>query len=161
MYKILWLACALFISGCAMQPVPAYQQSEGSHRSDYNTFTIKPVLVKRNSQLASKKIEIAIQYALQQQGLNFVKEGGQLSVEYGFGLKSIQELELKMYPVGSKMYTGHILNDALYATLVVNIVDVTQNKSIWLMSGSRKIDEMKRSQQQVNDKFVSLLSNFK
>lgn len=161
MKNTLFLSLVLFLTACASQPVPYFQQADSVKRSDYKTFSIKPVVVKSNSQVTTGTVEVAIRYALEKQGLIYDKDSKELLVEYAVGIKSVKELEFKYVPVGAGVYTGHTMKDAKYVTLVMNIQDLVQQKSVWTWSGSRKVEELKRTQQDVNNKFVELLNNFK
>lgn len=156
------LLFALLITACSSTPAgPRYQQAYDVHVEDYKTFAIEKIDVKGLNPEAMLKVGKAIKHALEARGLTYQKDNAELLIEYGVGIKHVQEVKLKVIPIGGNTYTDHTLEDSNYGTLLISASDTEKSKHVWYMSGSRKIENMDRSQDEVNEDFVGLFSNFK
>ena len=67
---------------------------------------------------------------------------------------------MHFYPQGLGTRTQHDVESATIAKMVININDVEQQRSIWLTSGSARIDGEDKSQQEINAEFIGIFSNF-
>ena len=83
-----------------------------------------------------------------------------LLVEYGVGLRNTNEVNLHFYPTGMAMRTQHDVGQATIARMVININDVEQQRSIWLASGSSKIEGEEKTQGEINQALVDIFTNF-
>lgn len=158
--KILFVSLMfMLLTACATQPKPHFEQAEELSINQYQTFSIEKLNVKGLHPDAMIKVGKAIKKGLEEKGLKFKWNNADLTVQYAVGVETIQNVGLKLYPVGSKIYTAHIVQDNHYATMIMNIVDESASKKVWLMSGSKKIDNLNRSQQQVDESIAKLLQN--
>lgn len=161
MKVIFTLFVVLCLSGCAAQQALTVRQAPGSHAQDYKSFSIQVINKARGLNLpAMVKVGKAIKYALEQKGLMYVEQNGELLVEYGVGLRNTNEVNLHFYPAGMTMRTQHDVEEATIAKMVININDVKQKRSIWLVSGSAKVDDEEKSQDEINKVFVGIFSQF-
>ena len=155
------MALVLFTTACATQPKAHFEQAEGTSIAQYKTFSIEKLDVKGLHPDAMVKVGKAVKQALEQKGLSFVWEDGDITVQYAVGVKSVQNLVLKHYPVGNQIYTGHLLEDNYYATMILYLVDEEAKKQVWMMSGSKRIDNLDSSQEQVNQTIQAVFENLK
>jgi len=151
----------VLVSACATQPRPYFEQAEDTSIKQYKTFSIEKLNVKGLHPDGMVKVGKAIKNALEEQGLKFEWKGGELTVQYAVGIETIKNIGLKLYPVGSKIYTAHIVKDNHYATMMLNIVDEKASKKVWLMSGSKRIDSLEVEQESVNKAFIDIFKNIK
>lgn len=153
---------AWLLAACSVNAPMDYRQSPDRHAADYQTFTLKAIdHVKGTTPKAMGRVGQAIQYALEQKGLRYVDNDAQLLVEYAVGVKNTQKLNMQYYPTGQGMYTRHDVASATVAKLVININDVADKRSIWLSSGSSEITQQERTQEEINQVFVTIFKNFK
>lgn len=157
----LLLASVLFVTACAHQPNVHVEQLDTAKQADYKSFNISSLTLKGQNIQANEKIELAIRTSLEQKGMHYSATDAQVTVQYALGIKKIQNVDLKPIAVGSAVYTSHIIKDERYATLLINIKDNKQQKNIWRLSGSRRIDDEQLPQEKINEKFSELLENFK
>lgn len=157
--SLLMLAIALV--ACSTTPVLQYRQAPDSHAADYQTFSIQAIQKARGLNMpAMVKVGKAIKYALEQKGLRYVEQGGELLIEYGVGIRNVNSVNMHFYPQGLGTRTQHDVESATIAKMVININDVEQQRSIWLTSGSARINGEDKSQQEINAEFIGIFSNF-
>ena len=159
--KILLLMILGMLSACSTTQVLQYRQAPDSHAADYQTFSMKAIQNARGLNMpAMAKVGKAIKNALEKKGLRHVEQGGELLIEYGVGIRNINSLNLHFYPQGLGTRTQHDIESETIAKMVININDAEKQRSIWLTSGSARIDGEEHSQQQINEKFIKIFSNF-
>lgn len=158
---LLSILFASILTACATTPKVHYVQADEAQAADYKTFSIEKIAAKGLNPKAMATVSKAIKHALQVKGMTYQENNADLLVEFGIGIKQVQEVRLKVIPIAGTTYTGHILEDSTYATLLINISDTQNQKHLWHMSGSRKIEKTNRSQSDINEDFVNLLNNFK
>ena len=151
----------ILLSACASQPKSYFEQATNTSINQYKTFSIEKLNVRGLHPDAMVKVGKAIKKSLEEKGLKFEWQDGDLTVQYAIGVENIQNIGLKLYPVGSKIYTAHIVTDNHYATMMLNIVDEKASKKIWFMSGSKRIDNLNVEQDRVNEAFVEIFKNIK
>jgi hypothetical protein len=156
----LLLVSVLFVTACAHQPNLHIEQLDASIQTDYQSFNISSLTLKGQNIQENDKIELAIRTSLEQKGMSYSTNDAQVTVQYALGIKKIQNVDLKPIVVGSGVYTSHLIKDEKYATLLINIRDNKQQKNIWRLSGSRRIDDEQLPQGKINEKFSELLENF-
>lgn len=67
---------------------------------------------------------------------------------------------LHYYPDGLGMRTQHDVEAATVAKMVININDVKQQRSIWLTSGSSRVDGDDKTQDEINQIFETMFTHF-
>lgn len=157
----LLLLSILLVTACAHQPNVHIEQLDTAKQTDYKSFNISALIFKGQNLQANKSIELAIRTSLEQKGMTYLAKDSQVTVQYALGIKKIQNVDLKPIAVGSGVYTSHLIKDEKHVTLLLNIRDNEQQKNIWRLSGSRKIDDDQLPQEKINEKFSELLENFK
>lgn len=158
---LLSLMLTAFLAACSSTPNARYLQADEVTAADYKTFTLEKIDAKGLNPDAMLVAGKAIKFALESRGMTYQKENAELLIEFGVGIKQVNEVQLKVVPIGGATYTGHTLQNNQYGTLIINISDALKTKPIWYMSGSRKIENMNRSQEEINQDFIGILSNFK
>lgn len=165
MKTFLYVVLVLITTACANQPSAYYKQADQTSIANYKTFSIKKLDVKGLHPDSMIRVGKAVKHALEKKGLKYVSEGGELLVRYAVGVEIIKEVDVKIHPAGSSVYTNHIVEDSLYVTLVLGISDTRDPQVdpnvIWFMSGSKKVDDLSKPQEQINQKFESIFANFK
>lgn len=158
---LLSLMLTAFLAACSSTPNARYLQADEVTAADYKTFTLEKIDAKGLNPDAMLVAGKAIKFALESRGMTYQKENAELLIEFGVGIKQVNEVQLKVVPIGGATYTAHTLQNNQYGTLIINISDALKTKPIWYMSGSRKIENMNRSQEEINQDFIGILSNFK
>ena len=80
MKQLIVILLSLWLTACASHQALHVRQAPGSHAEDYKTFSIQAIDKARGLNLpAMVKVGKAIKYALEQKGLTYVEQNGEIA----------------------------------------------------------------------------------
>jgi hypothetical protein len=160
------ILCAVLLQACAAPHlhVQAWLDPQVDLRS-YETFEVEAVqdgdrYLRINAMLASA-------FDLAMQGKSFRPASGagsaDLTLRFITEVRHEEELRADEIPTQKGVYTKYRMVAVNEGSLLVNIIDVKQNKVIWKGSTIRDINNLKVSkltQERINDRVLELLASF-
>jgi len=125
----------------------------------YQTYTIKPLKAKSNTEATTQKVNMALMMALDNKGLRLVDHDADLEVQYALGIKREESLKLESVSGKPERFDYMSSDDKEYTTLMINIVDLTTEKAIFRIAATKKKSVYLESQRQLNDGISALLQS--
>ena len=129
----------------------------------YHTFALKPLQVSpRRREDAHDVIRDALIAGLEQKGLTHADEGGDIEVQYSFGVEDIQALALEPIKNESDELSELTPDSDHKVTLLVNIIDTRFGSNVWRLQATKRLaaDQPQLSGEEINDLFHELLKEY-
>jgi twitching motility protein PilU len=129
----------------------------------YHTFALNPLQVSRKRRdNADDVIREALIAGLEQKGLRHAPGGGDIEVQYSFGVEDIEALALEPIENESDQLSELTPDSDHKVTLLINIIDTRFGSDMWRLQAAKRIaaDEPQLSQNEINDLFNELLKDY-
>lgn len=129
----------------------------------YHTFALKPLQVSsKRREDADDVISDALITCLEQKGLKHEPGGGDIEVQYSFGVEDIQALALEPIDNESDELSELTPDSDHKVTLLINVIDSRFGSNVWRLQATRRIaaDEPQLSQGEINKFFYELLKEY-
>lgn len=129
----------------------------------YHTFGLKPLQVSRQRREdADDVIRDALIAALEQKGLKHAPGGGDIEVQYSFGVEDIQALALEPIKNESDQLSELTPDSDHKVTLLINVIDTQFGTDVWRLQAAKRLaaDEPQLSQDGIKELFYELLKDY-
>ncbi len=129
----------------------------------YLTFALKPLQVSnRRREDTDSLIQQALSAGLEQKGLKHASEGGDIEVQYSFGVEDIQALALEPIDNESDELSELTPDSDQKITLLINIIDTRFGTDVWRLQASKRFaaDDDQLSDDEIHAVFHELLKEY-
>lgn len=129
----------------------------------YHTFALVPLQVSRKRREdAEEVIASALIDGLEHKGLRHAPEGGDIEVQYSFGVEDIQALALESIANESDELSELTPDSDQKVTLLINIIDTRFRSDVWRLQATKRIaaDKPQLTQDEFNELFHELLKEY-
>jgi twitching motility protein PilU len=129
----------------------------------YHTFALVPLQVSRKRREdAEEVIASALIDGLERKGLRHAPEGGDIEVQYSFGVEDIQALALEPIANESDELSELTPDTDQKVTLLINIIDTRFRSDVWRLQATKRIaaDKPQLTQEEFNELFHELLKEY-
>jgi len=129
----------------------------------YHRFALVPLQVSRKRREdADDVIAGALIAGLEQKGLRHAPEGGDIEVQYSFGVEDIQALALEPISNESDQLSELTPDSDHKVTILINVIDTRFKSDVWRLQAAKRIaaDEPQLTQQEIHSLFDELLKEY-
>jgi hypothetical protein len=127
------------------------------------SFCLKPLQVsKKRRSDADQVLRNAMIEGFEQKGLRYSPEGGDIEVQYSFGIEDVQGLALEPIDNESDQLSELSPDSDQEITLLINIIDKRLNSDVWRMQARQRAiaGEPAKSQEEFNAILLDLLLEY-
>jgi len=102
----------------------------------------------------------ALRHGFSSKNMTEDTSGADIEIQFILGIKSTDNLSIQPFEGETDPLANITPDSDSHATLVINVVDTKSGKPVWRLSASRNLTGPMRSQEEINEEFMTALAAY-